>query len=71
MLSLETLSGSDLAAQLARAAYSVALKHGVEGSWIDLEVEMWDALSRILENHESHGAPACSCAHDAVTRPPK
>jgi hypothetical protein len=52
MCPIDTNSGSDLAAQLARAAYRVALKYGVEGSWVELELEMWDALSHALYGHE-------------------
>jgi hypothetical protein len=52
MYPVETSSGGDLAAQLARAAYRVALKHGVEGSWMELELEMWEALSDALDSYE-------------------
>jgi len=48
----ETVFRGDLAAQLARAAYRVALKHGVEGSWIELELEMWDVLTHTLDGYE-------------------
>jgi hypothetical protein len=34
----------DLAAQLTHAAYDVALRHGVEDPWIELEIELWRAL---------------------------
>jgi hypothetical protein len=52
MLTLRTPFADDLAAQLARAAYRVALKHGVEGSWIELELEMWDVLAHTLDGCE-------------------
>lgn len=52
MWPIETRSGGDLAAQLARAAYRVALKHGVEGSWIELELEMWDVLAHTLDGYD-------------------
>jgi hypothetical protein len=34
----------NFAAQLASAAYSVALRHGLEDKWLDLELELWEAL---------------------------
>jgi hypothetical protein len=34
----------DLAAELTNAAYPVALQHGVVGSSIDLELDLWKAL---------------------------
>ena len=39
----------DCAAQLTQAAYRVALRHGVEDSWIELEIELWRALTGALE----------------------
>jgi hypothetical protein len=34
----------NLAAELTSAAYAVALRHGVEEKWLDLELELWEAL---------------------------
>ncbi len=31
-------------AQLTEAAYCVALKRGGEGSWIELKLDLWNAL---------------------------
>ena len=39
----------DCAAELTIAAYRVALRHGVEDSWIELEIELWRALANTLE----------------------
>ena len=35
----------DFAAQLTRAAYCVALRHGVKDSWLDVEIELWRVLA--------------------------
>jgi len=32
------------AAELTEAAYLVALRHGVGGSWVDLELDLWQVL---------------------------
>lgn len=69
----ETDSSNDLAAQLARAAYRVALTHGVEGSWIELDLEMWRALSHTLDSNaqrRSHDMGQ-SALQDAARRHPK
>ena len=33
-----------LVAQLTGAAYEVALRHGVAGTWLELELDLWHAL---------------------------
>jgi hypothetical protein len=33
------------AAELTRAAYHVALRHGAAGTWLDLQLELWQALA--------------------------
>ena len=33
------------AADLTDAAYSVALRHGIGGSWIDLQLDVWRVLA--------------------------
>ena len=35
-----------LAAELTSAAYAVALRHGVEDKWLDVQLELWEALKR-------------------------
>jgi hypothetical protein len=37
-----------LAADLTDTAYAIALRHGAGGSWIDLELELWKALTGAL-----------------------
>ncbi len=36
------------AADLTDAAYSVALRHGIAGSWIDLQLDVWRVLARTI-----------------------
>jgi hypothetical protein len=36
------------AAELTDAAYPVALKYGVSGAYIDLELEIWRALTELV-----------------------
>jgi hypothetical protein len=35
----------NFAAELTRAAYHVALQHGPAGRWLDLELDLWQALA--------------------------
>jgi hypothetical protein len=35
----------DFVAELAAAAYAVALRHGTRTPWLDLELELWHALN--------------------------
>jgi hypothetical protein len=37
-----------LAAELTGAAYAVALRHGVDDKWLDLELELWEALKETV-----------------------
>jgi hypothetical protein len=37
-----------LAAELAAAAYPVALRHAVGDKWLDLELELWRALTETV-----------------------
>jgi len=36
-------------AELTSAAYAVALRHGVEDNWLDLELELWEALKETVK----------------------
>ncbi|HTU16530.1 MAG TPA: hypothetical protein VMG10_00580 [Gemmataceae bacterium] len=38
-----------LAAELTEAAYLVALRHGVAGSWVDLELDLWQVLGSSVQ----------------------
>jgi hypothetical protein len=33
------------AAELTNAAYRVALQHGIAGSWVDLELDLWKVMA--------------------------
>ena len=48
-----------LAAELTSAAYAVALRHGVEDKWLDLELELWEALKEAVKKWEQ-GSPRFS-----------
>ena len=37
----------DLVAELTAAAYVVALRHGAGNRWLDLELELWRALTDV------------------------
>ena len=39
----------NFAAELTSAAYAVALRHGVEDKWLDLELELWEALKETVK----------------------
>ena len=38
-----------VAAELTSAAYLAALGHGIQGSWIDLELDLWRALAHAVK----------------------
>lgn len=46
------------AADLASAAYAVALRHGPAASWVDLELDLWRALIQAVRKWD--GEP-CRC----------
>jgi hypothetical protein len=48
----------DFVAELAAAAYAVALRHGAGNPWLDLELELWHALTDAASkwNREAHPA---------------
>ena len=37
------------AAELTAAAYPVALRHGVGGKWLDLELDLWRVLTETVQ----------------------
>ena len=37
-----------LTAEATMAAYSIALRHGAEGSWLDLQLGLWRAMARTV-----------------------
>lgn len=40
------------AANLTDAAYSIVLRHGIRGSWIDLQLELWKVLALSVARKE-------------------
>ncbi len=49
------------AAELASAAYSIALRHGEEHRWVDLELDLWRTLSATVQKRRGQVPPAeCS-----------
>lgn len=48
------------AADLARAAYEVALRHGIAGSFADLELALWREMREVVRER-----PA-ACSGDAA-----
>jgi hypothetical protein len=58
-----------LAADVADTAYAIALRHGTGGSWVDLELGLWKALSQtVREWGRTPPGPAVRAA--ARLRPP-
>ena len=47
------LSLAILVAELTDVAYAVALRYGVSGSWIDLQLDLWGVLAEAVERAES------------------
>jgi hypothetical protein len=47
----------NFAAELTSAAYAVALRHGVEDKWLDLELELWEALKASVQKWEQGSPP--------------
>ena len=58
----------NFAAELTRAAYAVALRHGVEDNWLDVDLELWAALKETVKKsgqeppHSSDGPFICDWA---------
>jgi hypothetical protein len=50
----------NFAAELTRAAYFVALSHGMAGSWITVELGLWRALAQTVRKWARECGPAGS-----------
>jgi len=48
----------NLAAELTNAVYPVVLRHGIGIEWLDLQLDLWKALSETIKKLERPGA-AC------------
>jgi hypothetical protein len=46
------------AAQLTEAAYPIVLRHGVAENWLDLELDLWRAMTETVKKLAGHrGGP--------------
>jgi hypothetical protein len=52
----------DFAAELTRAAYRVALRHGTAGTWLDLELDLWRALADTVKQWGRESPPGSEAA---------
>jgi hypothetical protein len=52
----------DFAAELTRAAYSVALRHRAAGTWLDLELDLWRALADTVKQWGRESPPVAEAA---------
>jgi hypothetical protein len=39
----------NFAAEVTSAVYAVVLRHGVDDKWLDLEMELWEALKEAVK----------------------
>jgi hypothetical protein len=53
---------TSFAADLTDATYSVALRHGITGSWIDLQLDVWRVLARTITEAGEMSFPPGSTA---------
>src|SRR5262245_32105507 len=56
------------AADLTDAAYRVALRHGIDGSWIDLQLDVWRALAASVDEMQRASPRSPSAAEYLVWR---
>jgi hypothetical protein len=47
----------NFAAELTRAAYQVALRHGATGTWLDLELDLWRAVADAVKQWGRQSPP--------------
>ena len=43
----------NFAGELTASAYGVALQHGLGESWLDVELDLWAALSQVVKQLDS------------------
>lgn len=65
------LESEELLARLTRAAYEVALRRGFRGPFIDVELELWEALRSVVDEvpKPEHRVPALVGRGEAVAWP--
>jgi hypothetical protein len=47
----------NFAAELTRAAYHVALRHGAAGLWLDLQLDLWRAVAATVKQWRNEVIP--------------
>ena len=50
----------NLSAELTNAAYPVVLRHGVGEKWLDLELDLWKAVTESLQKMDREGLHSLS-----------
>ena len=50
----------NFAAELTEVAYPVALRHGIGGSWLDLELDLWRVLAETVKKRGRDVRPSRS-----------
>jgi hypothetical protein len=50
-----------LAAELTIAAYTTVLRHGVREHWLDLELDLWHAMTEMVRRLEREEGVSQSC----------
>jgi hypothetical protein len=59
-----------VAAEVTDAAYRVALRHGVSDKWLDLQLNLWEALTHAIEYRSClHQMNLASANSSALQRP--
>jgi hypothetical protein len=48
----------NFAAELTSAVYPIALRHGLRGSWIEVELGLWRALAETVKKWDREWPPA-------------
>jgi hypothetical protein len=56
------------AAELTNAAYCIALRQGMRGSWLDLELGLWKVLAETVEMRAREWPPPGPADEVSVTK---
>lgn len=54
-------ASEDVLARLTAAAYHVMLRHGLRSPFIDVELDLWRELRRVLTGPPARSAAATEC----------
>ena len=52
LATLPTIDRESFLARLTTTAYQVALRHGIKGSFVELELDLWHELRAVCEADE-------------------